>query len=80
MSYHDNDDHNHRGGSGAGLAVVGLLMLWVVFKESAAPAAHAVAHELTSGVPIVDLPFKLLAWAWDNSAGDIGRRMLGKDD
>lgn len=84
MSRHDDHDRGHHGGhhggQGAGLALVGMLMVWVLFKESAGPAAHAVGRELTSGVPVVDLPFKLLAWAWDNAAGDVGRRLLGKDD
>ena len=80
MSHHDDHDRGHNGGPGAGLALVGLLMLWVLFKESAGPAAHAVGQELTSGVPVLDLPFKLLAWAWDNAAGDVAHRLLGKDD
>lgn len=82
MSGHD-DGHGgrpDRDGGGLGAALVGFLILWIVLKDGAGPAAHAVAREFTSGVPFVDLPFDLAWWVLDHTAGDIYREMLGKDD
>ncbi|MDP9477228.1 MAG: hypothetical protein M3R38_16375 [Actinomycetota bacterium] len=78
MSQHDKG--GHQGGPGLEVALVGVLVAGLLLREGAAPLADAMGHELASGVPFVDLPFRFVAWVWDAVVGDLTRDLLGEGD
>ncbi len=74
------DKGGHPGGPGLEVAFVGVLVAGLVLREGAAPLADAMGHELASGLPFVDLPFRFVAWVWDAVVGDLTRDLLGEGD
>lgn len=71
MSDHDDT----RGGPPGEFMFIVVIVLGFLIWEGAGPAAHAVGRELFDGVPLIDLPFKLIGWIFDQSVGDILRRL-----